>query len=50
MAVKITGIDKGSAASRAKIMAGDILLRIDNEEINDVLDYRFFMMSPLSLL
>ncbi|MBQ4538353.1 MAG: DUF512 domain-containing protein [Oscillospiraceae bacterium] len=45
MAVKITGIDKGSAASRAKIMAGDILLRIDNEEINDVLDYRFFMMS-----
>ena len=45
MAVKITEVNRRSPAQRAGIMAGDILVRIDNEEINDVLDYRFFMMA-----
>ena len=43
MAVKITDVAKRSIAHRAGIKPGDILIRIDNEEINDVLDYRFFM-------
>ena len=43
MAVKITGVQPGSLASRAGILPGDILISIGGEAINDVLDYRFFM-------
>lgn len=45
MAVKISAVDKGSAAARAGIKKGDILQKIGAEDINDVLDYRFFMTS-----
>ena len=41
--VKITGVDKHSRAERAGILAGDVLLSINGNEINDVLDYRFYL-------
>lgn len=41
--VKITGIEKGSVAEKLGILPGDLLFEIGGEEINDVLDYRFFM-------
>ncbi len=41
--VKITGVCPGSYAAKCGIMAGDILLSISNNEINDVLDYRFYL-------
>lgn len=43
MAVTITGVAGGSPAARAGLRAGDSLLSIGGEEIQDVLDYRFFM-------
>ena len=41
--VKIVSVDKGSRACNAGIMDGDILISINGREINDVLDYRFFL-------
>lgn len=41
--VKIVSVDKGSRACNAGIMGGDILISINGREINDVLDYRFFL-------
>ncbi len=43
--VKITGVEKGSKAYRHGIREGDILISIDENEINDVLDYRFYLAS-----
>lgn len=43
MAVKITGIEKGSLASAKKIKAGDKLIKINGKEIRDVLDYQFYI-------
>lgn len=43
MAVKISEIVKGSIAGKKKICAGDMLLSINGNEINDVLDYRFYL-------
>ena len=43
MAVKITGIEKGSLASFKKINAGDMLIKINGNEIRDVLDYQFYI-------
>ncbi len=43
MAVKITGIEKGSLASSKRIYAGDTLLKINGNEIRDVLDYQFYI-------
>ena len=51
--VTITGIVKGSLAERAAIRAGDRLVSINGNEINDVLDYRFYLAETkvtLSLL
>lgn len=42
MAVKIEGIEKRSPAARAGIKSGDILLKINSNDIVDVLDYRFY--------
>lgn len=42
MGAKITGVDKGSPADRAKIKAGETLLKIDGHTIHDVLDYKFY--------
>lgn len=42
MAVIITDVQKKSAAAKAGIKAGDTLLRIGDNDIVDVLDYRFY--------
>ena len=41
--VKITGVEPASRASRAGILAGDTLISINDNEISDVLDYRFYL-------
>ena len=41
--VKITDVESGSRAQRAGIRPGDTLLTINNNEVNDVLDYRFYL-------
>ena len=41
--VKIVGILPHSRAEKAGIMAGDILISINENEIYDVLDYRFYL-------
>ncbi len=42
MAVKICEVEKKSPAARAGIKAGDTLVKIGDNEIVDVLDYRFY--------
>ena len=41
--VKISGIEKKSLAEKAGILAGDELISINDNEICDVLDYRFYI-------
>lgn len=41
--VEITEVYKGSIADRHGILAGDILVDINNSPIRDVLDYRFYL-------
>ena len=41
--VKITHVDKNSRAGKRGVMAGDVLTHINDNEINDVLDYRFYL-------
>ena len=41
--VKITDVEHRSHAERAGILSGDTLLCINGNEINDVLDYRFYL-------
>ena len=41
--VKITGVAPRSRAERAGIVAGDTLISINENEIRDVLDYRFYL-------
>lgn len=49
--VRIVSVDKRSRAERAGIVAGDILVSINGREINDVLDYRFYLTdSEVTLL
>ncbi len=50
MAVKISEIVKGSIAEKKKIGAGDTLISINGNEINDVLDYRFYINDTKLLL
>ncbi len=44
MAVIISGVEKNSPADRAGMSVGDTLLCINGSKINDVLDYRFYMV------
>lgn len=44
MAVKISGVEKGSPADKAGLKAGETLVSINGREITDVLDYRFYML------
>ena len=51
--VKITDVSPRSRAAKAGALAGDILVSINGNEINDVLDYRFYLAEKhicLSLL
>jgi len=41
--VEITDVLPHSIAARAGIVAGDVLVSLNNHEISDVLDYRFYM-------
>ena len=43
MGVVITGVEQGSIAMRLGVRAGWVLERINGQEIEDVLDYRFHM-------
>lgn len=43
MSAKIKSVEKGSIAHKHNISAGDILLKINGNVINDVLDYRFYI-------
>ncbi len=42
--VKIISVDKNSYAERCGLLKDDILLSVNGNEINDVLDYRFYIM------
>lgn len=46
MPVLIQSVEPESYAECAGIQAGDVLLAIDQNKINDVLDYRFYVTSP----
>ena len=48
--VKITDVLPNSRAQKAGIIAGDILVSINKKEINDVLDYRFYLACKSVLL
>ena len=41
--VKITDVLERSRGERAGIRAGDVLISLNSKEINDVLDYRFYL-------
>ncbi len=41
--VKITQLEENSRAARAGVQAGDVLVSINQNEIADVLDYRFYL-------
>lgn len=45
MAVKIYNVTKGSHAEKAGIKRGEALLKINSNEIVDVLDYRFYQVN-----
>ena len=50
MAVKIYNVTKGSHAEKAGIKSGETLLKINLNEIVDVLDYRFYQVNRNLLL
>ncbi len=41
--VKISGVEKNSVAECHGILSGDYLIKINGNDINDVLDYRFYI-------
>ena len=41
--VKITGVERRSLADKKGIKSGDTLISVNGNEINDVLDYRFYL-------
>ena len=41
--VKVSGIERKSLAEKAGILSGDELVSINDNEICDVLDYRFYL-------
>lgn len=45
MAVKIYNVTNGSHAEKAEIKSGETLLKINSNEIVDVLDYRFYQVN-----
>ena len=44
--VTVSSVTPGSPADKAGITAEDIILSIDGHQINDVLDYRFYITEP----
>ena len=45
--VKITAVEANSKAQIAGIQSGDVLLSVNGNDINDVLDYRFYLTEHL---
>ena len=45
--VKITDVENGSLAEKFGILPGDVLFSINDNEIKDVLDYRFYLTEKL---
>ena len=41
--VEVTAVEKGSPAARAGVLAGDCIISIDGHDVNDVLDYRYYL-------
>ncbi len=41
--VKITSVEQASSAYESGIRTGDVLISLNDNEINDVLDYRFYL-------
>ena len=41
--VKITGVESRSRAEKHGVKSGDVLIAINGNEVNDVLDYRFYL-------
>ncbi len=41
--IEIKSVEKGSIAERHGIKAGDILISVNGNDVNDVLDYRFYL-------
>ena len=41
--VRITQVEEGGRAARAGVQAGDVLVSINQNEVTDVLDYRFYL-------
>lgn len=50
MAVTVSGVDAKSIAAKKKINKDDVLISINGNEINDVLDYRFYINDTKLLL
>ncbi len=48
--VKIFEVERGSRAAAAGVAGGDILISINENEINDVLDYRFYLAEKVIAL
>lgn len=48
--VKITGVEHRSLADKKGIKSGDVLISINDNEINDVLDYRFYLTDTRIIL
>ena len=48
--VKITDVELGSRAAKADILPGDVLVAINENEITDVLDYRFYLSEKCVVL
>ena len=48
--VKICAVEHGSRAAKAGVLAGDMLVAINGNEINDVLDYRFYLAECVVVL
>ena len=45
MAVRIVGVEPDSPCARKRVREGDMLLSVNAHEINDVLDYRFYIQA-----
>ncbi len=48
--VLVTSVDSGSAAEKAGVQSGDSLVTVNGHEINDILDYRFYICEKKIIL
>jgi len=48
--VKIINVREGSPAQKAGVAAGDMLISVNGKDINDVLDYRFYLAEEKAVI